>query len=459
MPAPLPATRHPRAIPLAWFLLLLLPLSAGTARPAETDGDDALIRRSREIQREVVAITGVAFPAPVAIRILDRGAVRSFFVEELAREVPPEKLDFLERSFIRFGMAEPDFDLEAAFLDLVASQVAGFYHSRQETLYLIRGMAAQEMIIAHELTHALQDQINDLDGTTDVLDDETRDDALAAYQALYEGEAMLVMASFFARNMAMSDVSDVLKLMAESSSQDAALRRAPLFLRESLLFPYTYGQPFVSTVFTGGDFRAVRGLFDDPPASTEQILHPYKYFGTRDRPTRIALEGLAGTLGPRWRRLGRSELGEAGTGWLLRHHGVEMSEAYGAARGWDGDAFVLLERHAEEGTTGAPGEGLVWVSTWDSEAHAHRFRKTFADALREALGRPDAHLPGGAHWTRPDGTTILLRRWGGEVVYLNGFREEELPRLREQLTRLKRSGTLFSEDHRYDAAGASAGDE
>jgi hypothetical protein len=440
-------------------LLLLLPPLAGPLRAAE--GDEALRERAREIRLVVESITGIPFPRPVEIRIIGKPEVRPFFEEEIARELPTGKIDFLQRSFIRLGMAEPDFDLEEAFLDLVSSQVAGFYHSREEVLYLIRGMAAQEMILAHELTHALQDQIDDLDGTADALDDEHRDDALAAYQALYEGEAMIVMAQHFAKTMDAGSVQDVLGMLAESGAQSAVLERAPLFLRESLIFPYTYGQTFATRAFNGGTgFGPLRRLFRDPPASTEQILHPYKYYDTRDRPTRLALRDLAGALGPRWRRLGRSELGEAGAGWLLRHHGVGQLEAMRAARGWDGDAFVLLAEAPGPEKGEAIREGLVWVSTWDSAAHAHRFRKAFEAALTETHGRPDAHLAGGgAHWTRPGDTAILLRRWGREVVFLNGFREPELTALRARLTRLKTSGALFAEDHRDDAAPPPAGDE
>jgi hypothetical protein len=216
------------------------------------------------------------------------------------------------------------------------------------------------MILAHELTHALQDQNYDL--TKLPLHQKDNDDLALATSALLEGDATILMTDFYAQHAAQGKMlTDLLAMLTGQKTEK--LQAAPVFFRELLVFPYQAGQQFALALSFRGGYEALNRALADPPQSTEQILHPEKYFGERDHPVAVELPDLPTT---EWRRIGNNVLGEFGIRTMLQTH-LRPAEAKIAAAGWGGDRYQVYERGA-----GGP-LGLVWRTVWDTEADATEF--------------------------------------------------------------------------------------
>jgi len=403
---------------------------------------------AREVCANLEELLDLRFARAVGVQQVTRDEALRLITEEIDAETPPERLRFMEGALIAFGLVPAGFRLRDEFLQLLGDQAQGFYIPRRKTLYLIRGMPLPSVVMAHELTHALQDQCSDLQALTDARRE--NDDALAALQAVYEGEAVLSMGTYMTTYTPRQEViRGVVQAGLMQDAQAEQFKTVPLYLQQRLLFPYVSGRDFMLRALRADGWQGTRGIYQDLPESSEQILHPDKYFRERDRPTVIDLAGLAEALGPAWQLDGADTLGEIGTRLLIQTLLGEMLPAVQAADGWDGDRFALLRPRTDR--PGAPG--LIWLSTWDSQAHAHRFCTTYARALTRHLGtEPSADEPAKYVWTRLEKPGILLRRWGQEVLLLQGFGVADQDRLRICLSERKRSGRLFAADQRADGA-------
>jgi hypothetical protein len=166
--------------------------------------------------------------------------------EQFDEETPPAYVAAVERLYKALELIPAEADLRDLTLDLLSGGVAGFYRSDQDTLYIVSktGLPGvnERITFAHEYDHALQDQnttvFTDQDGILD------QADRILARQAVYEGDATLLMTLWAADNF---DLSDFAELLALSNDPEAAalLERMPAILRETLLFPYTAGLTFV----------------------------------------------------------------------------------------------------------------------------------------------------------------------------------------------------------------------
>ena len=256
-------------------------------------------------------------------------------------------------------------------------------------------------LLTHELTHALQDQHFDL---AKLSVGNRLSDADAARKALVEGDASLVMVADLANLMPdeIPVMSVWLRKLLEDPKQFMAMTRgapgmaeldaAPPWIRDTLLFSYLQGASFCAALLEHGGQRLLDHAFtSDPPRSTEQILHPEKWYGGRDDPVVIAWPEF-GTELPGYSRAAAGQLGELGIRILLREGLNDARRAAATAAGWGGDRFAVYRRHASgrAARKGAPGPGrglgaasdgdrespdtlLAWIVEWDDEAAAGRF--------------------------------------------------------------------------------------
>jgi len=297
-----------------------------------------------------------------------------------------------------------------SFGSLHRSQMIAFYDEFSNQVH-IRERARDDddlaFVVAHELGHSLQFQhfhVPDIAGVTD-------EDARLARLSLVEGDAMIVMAAF-ASDENHVPLSRVLVRMAQGALESSLqgykaaieaspeLKSAPLFQRERLLFPYQSGASFVAQVHRAGGFPLVNRLYEVPPATTEQILHPDKYLNGE-----LAVPVRAPAPPPGWRALVSGHVGE-----LLVRAMLDVCNdrpvAHQAAAGWGGDAFTVV-------TSGEHG-GLLFVSTWDTDTDAQEFER----AMRATV----------ACWDRAPAATreifqhaTQLRRDGLHVTVARGF--------------------------------------
>ena len=381
---------------------------ASPAGPARTSLPSDIAAQIDLVVSQVPPIRELEPERDVPYELITREQFRADLQDILAEEMDPERLAAEERLLKRLGLLPPEMDLAAALDELYGSQVAAFYRSDTRTFYVIgRDQpfgAFDRMIVAHEYTHALQDQHFDLEGTR--ITDLSEGDAALAQLAVIEGDATLLMVQWATQNLSLGELFEMLSQSLSPTDQQI-LENMPPILRRQLEFPYSDGFTFVSEIWEEGGWQAVDAALGEPPPSTEQIMHVDK-FRNGEQPISVQLADLSGALGAGW-GLGYEQTfgelishvwvagGEEGPSTLpglppaLRHAEV--------AEGWGGDRLQMYE-----GADG--GWAIVWESAWDSQADADEF----ATRARELRSRLDGEssvvvVP---QLGRPDRVRVLL---------------------------------------------------
>jgi hypothetical protein len=262
---------------------------------------------------------------------------------------------------------------------LLTEQVAGYYDPKAQQFYLADWieLEGQKPVMAHELTHALQDQHFNLKRFEKWPKGDS-DGELAAH-ALIEGDATLAMTLYMARNPMVA-----LAFIRSLGSQEIAteqFKQAPRALRESLLFPYEEGSAWATQLYKRGGWEMVSQAFTKLPQSSEQILHADKYF-SYEAPQKVTLPDFKSVLGPSWKRIDYDVNGEWGYFLILDEFVNNATESKQASAGWGGDRFALYE-------TSKPGEMFIaQLTAWDTpqdakeffDAYSKRTSKRYADA-------------------------------------------------------------------------------
>jgi len=351
---------------------------------------------------------------PVVIR--SRSETRRFLDQELNRKYPPAQIEAEQKSMIAWGLAPPDFDLRAFFLDLMEEQAAAYYDTVGKVMVLADWLAPeqQEAALVHELVHALQDREISLDRF--IGPSRGQGDQLLAREALIEGEAVALSLELTLKPhgldlLKIPDLSAIQQLIAAQSG-GPVFDRAPRFIKDLLLFPYTHGLAFVHQFRQRRPWSAMNALYRDPPRSTTQILHPAKLFDQRQDPIAIALPDLSAALAPGWRRVDQDEMGEWALGEVLAGH-VGEAAARRLAEGWRGDRYQVWEA--------VPALLVVYRVAWETEAAAEAFAQAYAGLLEKKylpLAGKAVKGPGPAVTWRDGPQGFLVERRGVEVLVL-----------------------------------------
>jgi hypothetical protein len=356
------------------------PSAAGTPLPSAEAA-----RVFDAIEAQVLAIRGLA-STKVERQTLDEAALKASVSKSFTEDNPPEYVAASERLLKAMGLMPEADSLKDLYLDLLGSQVAGFYDPDKKELFVVSRSGtingADKITFAHEYDHALQDANFDVFAAQKELLDES-DQALAR-AAVYEGDATLLMVLWAQANLTPEEFAEVQSAGSDPESLEI-LARTPSILVDGLLFPYTAGQAFVLPIQLSGGWAAVDALYADLPRSTEQILHPAKYEAAEE-PVAVTLPDVAADLGTGWDEAIQDTFGEFQMRTWLREAGVRSADASDAAEGWGGDRLAVLN-----GTDDA--WALVMKTEWDTTADAAEFEAA-AETAVDAAGGPAAVLPG-----------------------------------------------------------------
>jgi hypothetical protein len=336
--------------------------------------------RLDEVARGVERIRELEFGRLPPVRLVSPEQATQESLGELDHYVPPRRQRIEERLLVMLGLLPPDTQLRELLGKALTEELAGYYIPRTGEMALVRGAGLDglfaEVALAHELTHALEDQRFGIEphGASGFL----RDRAVAE-AALREGSATLAMLEYVALTQGGGQElpAGARRRLLEELDQLAlpASTGLPRYVREGLLFSYAAGARFVDRLQSRDGWAAVDRAFEDaPPRSSEQIMHPEKY-EEGERPVRVRLRGVRAALPEGARVVARGDLGEFDTAQFLRDaNGRRRSEE--AAAGWGGSTFELWR---------LPGGGdvLVMAWAWDSARDA----REFAAAVRLSLGR------------------------------------------------------------------------
>jgi hypothetical protein len=437
MPAPLREARGR----LAWILLISLSLAAvlivpgGAAQrapqePATTTAaarNAALVAATQEVLKETSEVRQLSILRPVQSSTQSRAEIERAIMKNLDEEVTPADMHAAEVTLKKLGLAPPDFQYRALMIRLLTEQVAGYYEPKTRQFYLADwiDIDGQKPIMAHELTHALQDQHFNL-RRFDHWPKGDSDAELAAH-ALIEGDATMAMAMYVTSNpfRALS----FLKSMGAMGIATEELDKAPRALRETLLFPYQEGMNWTRALYKQGGWPQVSEAFKTLPQSTEQVMHADKYFA-HEAPVKVTVPDLTSLLnggGQRsefrgqtsandgtasWKKLFSDVNGEWGFYLILDQFLKSPTESRGAAAGWAGDRTSVYES--------SKGEVLyISLSTWDTENDAREFFDAYVK--RTELRYPDARTVADSQRSTT-GPLIFRTSEGAVAIELRGSR-------------------------------------
>ena len=342
-------------------------------------GSGACEQRAREVQSEadlkqavqqmmpaVERATGLKFKQhPVVLR-RSRTQVRDYVIHKFDDDLPPPELAGAQTAYRLFGLIPDTLDLRRSMIDLLTEQVAGYFDPDSNALYVPSDIDPSQarLVISHELVHALQHQYLNLDSLVEL---KRQNDRRSAAQAILEGQATLAQVLVLMPEQKIESLPNLWDLRAAAlgggQDQMKVFGSAPLWLRESLIFPYLGGAEFVR--WFEHEYVGKQPYGPLMPVSTEQILHPARY-AAGDRPDGVAFEPSASDA-VRY----EDGLGEFEIRLLFEQHLGDDSAAARLAEGWDGDRYQV--RAVGGGPRRAGADALVWYTLWDDKAAAGRF--------------------------------------------------------------------------------------
>lgn len=433
--------------------------------------NDAQLKYKEAFEQILPGMRRINFLREVGVDVTERVKLADFLLDEFNEQMTPEEIKTTEQWLKALSLIPKDMNFKAFMIELLTEEIAAFYDPRTGKMHFIEepppdpnakkpgfleklfgggpkifDKEESKIVIAHELTHALADQNYDFMAMDEAVKGD--DDRLTAWTALVEGEATLTM---MAAGQGDWDGEQIIHLPADMLDRafslmgpiltvggGKAMKKAPPILAEGLIFPYIRGLIFTARLVNAKGWQGIDEAYQNPPVSTEQILHPEKYLDPvlQDLPLAIDLSGLETPEG--FAKIGSNTFGEFQIEVLLRKH-----QGKTAAAGWDGDTFTVYETAG-----GVPA--LVWATTWDSEEDAREFAAAY-QAARDA--RPADSSP-------PEATRLLERR-GVDVVIVEGFPKEAALRLLDQAFQAPKTEKtpfpLKSRDPRKVEADAKAG--
>jgi hypothetical protein len=368
-------------------------------------------------------------------RLASRDEVVSYLKKNMAEDKDVQRLRRTELVLKKFGLLPKDFDLQTFLVSLLEEQVAGYYDSKTKTVNILDWVVPdlQRPVLAHELTHALQDQSfsldkwlkrgsEDLDTKKDITpDDITRDENSEARQAIVEGQAMVVLVDYMLAPMhrTVADSPEVVEMlnqgMATGTADSVQYKNAPIFMKEALTFPYRYGVEFEAELLRErGKEKAFASTFENPPQTSREIMEPKTYISGEHLPP-LPLPDFKHIFKD-YDRFDIGAIGEFDVAVLAEQYAGEdaSKDIYPNWRG--GYYYSVRPKGNPSGTL-----GLVFVSKWASPKSASQFAAIYARGMAQryktvAPGQ-DNTLPndlqglgtlGGDHtWKTEDGSVVI----------------------------------------------------
>lgn len=381
---------------------------------------------------------------PVPKKLVSRDEVERYILSKMDEDEDTKRFERSEVVLKKFGLVPRDFELRPFLVKLLREQVAGFYDSKTKAVYLLDWVdpEIQKPVMAHELTHALQDQNFDLEkwGKDTRRDDAEKrgdfnqaiqlDEASTAQSAMVEGQGMITLVDYMLKDIGRSaaDSPDMVRAMGNTMEGDpssAVLSSAPLLLKESLIFPYRDGMQFVGAVLTSqGKEAAFRGLFTRPPQTSYEVMTPKAYLDHKVVAP-LRMPDLKNILGEKYAEYDLGAMGEFDAQLLLK----QFSDARTAAQltpQWDGGSyFAALRKGAPANLTSSIG--LIYLSRWKTPQAAAAFAEVYGDSLRskyKSVGAAECSPceEGERRWKTEEGLVEIAQR-GNRLLITEGIEE------------------------------------
>ena len=381
-----------RAAILAGFALA----AAGCAY-ALVNGGKVNDSKADQVEEGIQQLRQLKFKAPVPLVLETQDEAEAQMERELEREYTDDQIAADGAAGALVGLYPAGIDLKQQQLKLLRSQVIGFYDPHEHEMVLVEGAAdigffdraaefmvqrdlVGEMILAHELTHALQDQNFDLGNRLEALKDD--DDRGLALQAVAEGDATVAGMAYVAGSMndaALDTITVQLDKLPKIFASETP--GTPRGLGAPLLFQYSAGVRFVAEAYRRGGWTAVDALYAKPPESTHEIIHPEDYFDHPEPPLKISIGGYQPVMAA-WKKVDETTYGELLLRVILERdidrHPAEDPARIKLARRWTGDRFVVLQDER--------AISVIGIIAFTDSGAAAQFAIAYASLLDRLLG-------------------------------------------------------------------------
>lgn len=329
---------------------------------------------------------------------------QQMMLTKLARDNSDRELGIGGRAGAMTGLFPPGTDLKRDEFRLMREQVAGFYDPHDKVMVEVRGKSvlggglaggdafASELLQAHELTHALQDQHFGLEQMLDRV--KNNDDEEIAIHAVMEGDATLSGLGYVDGGLDEETEAQIVNhFSALPESFEPESSGTPLALSGPMMFQYSAGTRFVGEAWQRGGWAAVDDLYRDPPWSSQQIIDPALYFDHRAPHLKIALDGYQAAL-PGWKKVDDDTFGELLIRIILERNLPHHSPALLLPAAWTGDHMIALEHNNQI--------ALLWMIVFRDEPSAREFAEAYKPVL-DNLKDPDDH-----HWVQAQKNQVLV---------------------------------------------------
>jgi hypothetical protein len=387
--------------------------------------------------------TGLPIKSAVKRQITSRAAVESYVKAKFEEDESARRMQRDEIVLKKFGLLDRDFALKPFLLKLLAEQVEAYYDSKTKTVNLLDWVSVDEQkpVLAHELTHALQDQHSDLEkwghqtpdevslNSAEDTDHLARDEMDTAREAVVEGQATVAMVDYMLKPMGKSlvknpEILDLVRQQMVGNENSPVLARAPLLLSESLLFPYREGLGFEQDVWMDqGQTAAFAGALDRPPTSSWEILNPREY-EKRRAPAVPLLPNIHPLVDPLYKPYDIGQIGQLDLRILTELFGGERASR-DLTPAWNGGLYWAGQRldaktAAEQSSTNSIA--IFYLSAWKNAASAQAFARLYAEELsRKYSGvqldsAASASLSGEQAYSTSEGPVIITTR--GKLVFV-----------------------------------------
>jgi hypothetical protein len=346
--------------------------------------------------------TGLPVKDTVKRQLTTRTAVESYLEKKFNEDQDAKRLQRDEIVLKKFGLLDRDFALKPFLLALLKEQIEAYYDSKTKTVNMLDWVDIDEQkpVLAHELTHALQDQHSDLEKWDDQTPDDVsvdsagdtdhlaKDEMDTARDAVAEGQATAIMMDYILKPLGKSlvkdpEVMDIVKQQMNGSENSPVMARAPLLLSESMLFPYREGLSFEQDLWMDqGQAAAFTGALDHPPSSSWEIINPREY-EKHHVPAVPLLPDIHPLVDKLYQPYDIGQVGQLDVHILTALFGGDeasrnLTPAWNGGLYWAGQ-LRSAKTSAEQGST--KSLALLYLAAWRNSASAQAFAKLYADSL------------------------------------------------------------------------------
>jgi hypothetical protein len=404
------------------------PTSAEPEKKISRQEAARLFEAVAEILKFASQDTGLPIKHAVKAKLKSREDVVSYLAKSMREDKGAQRVYRSELVLKKFGLLPRDYHLETSVVGMLREQIAGFYDPKKKTMNLLDWVPAEQQraVLAHELTHALQDQSIglekwmgkgdiDLDKKkeltfTDIENDEQDD----SREAVVEGQAETVMMDYMLSSTGRTVLNspDAIAAldadMLNGGADSAEYKNAPIFLKESLTFPYRYGLKFVVALLQhGGKPEAFSGPFRKVPRVTREIMEPATYL-SGERLDPMPLPDFKSVFKD-YDRFDVGSIGEFDVSVLIEQYaGLEASRRLFPA--WRGGYYYAVQPKRKASN----GLGLLYVSRWADAKGAAEFADIYAHSLEKRYQKVEELAREPRSEGSPAARSVDARRWQTE---------------------------------------------